>query len=64
MDYLKLRRFVRDHCDVKVFSSGKEQKLKNGDFDVVDLVEKAKKFEYNGKFYTKAEMEQIIADSQ
>jgi hypothetical protein len=64
MDYWKLHQFVRNNGDVKVFSSGKERKLKNGDFDVIDLVEKAEKFEYNGRFYTKAELEQLVADSQ
>ncbi len=64
MDYWKLHQFVRDNGDVKVVSSGKERKLKNRDFDVIDLVEKAEKFEYNGRFYTKAEMEQLVAESQ
>lgn len=64
MDYRKLTQFVRNNGDVKVFRSGKERKLKNGDFDVIDLVEKAEKFEYEGRFYTKAEMEQLVADSQ
>lgn len=64
MDYRKLHRFVRHNGNVKVFSSGKERKLKNRDFDVIDLVEKAEKFEYDGKFLTKAEMEQLVADSK
>jgi hypothetical protein len=60
MDYGKLHKFVRDHGEVKVYSSGKEQKLKSGDFDTVDLVEKAERFEHEGKTYTKAEMESLV----
>jgi hypothetical protein len=42
---------------------GKELKLKSGDFDTIDLVEKGELFEFEGKTYTKAEMEKLV-DSQ
>jgi hypothetical protein len=64
MDYAKLNKFVRSHGNVKIFSSGKERKLVSGDFDTVDLVEKAEKFEYDGRSYTKAEMEELVDDAQ
>jgi len=60
MDYGKLHDFVRNHGDVKVFSTGKERQLKSGDFDTIDLVEKAERFEFEGKSYTKAQMEEIV----
>ena len=63
MDFGKLGRFVRRYNDVKVFSSGKERKLKSGDPDLVELVEKAERFEYEGKSYTKAEFEALVDSS-
>ncbi len=63
MDYGKLHKFVRKHGDVTVHSSGKERKLKSGDFDTIDLVEKAERFEYQGKAYTRAEMEKLVESS-
>lgn len=60
MDYGKLHKFVRSRGGVKVYSSGKERKLESGDFDTIDLVEKAERFEYEGKIYTKTEMEKLI----
>jgi hypothetical protein len=63
MDYGKLHKFVRNHGDVKVYSSGKEQKLNSGDFSTIELVERAERFEYEGKIYTKAEMEKIVESS-
>jgi len=64
MDYAKLNKFVREHGDVKVFASGKERKLASGDFDAIDLVEKAERFEHQGKSYTKSEMERLISEAQ
>jgi hypothetical protein len=61
MDYEKLRKFVSDHGTVKVYSSGQERKLKSDDFDTIDLVEKTERFEYEGKTYTKVEMEKLVA---
>jgi hypothetical protein len=64
MDYGKLHRFVRNHGEVKVHRSGKEQKLKSGDFNTIELVENAERFEYEGKVYTKAEMEKLVDSSE
>jgi hypothetical protein len=60
MDYGKLCKFVRSRGEAKVHSSGKERKLKSGGFDTIDLVEKAEHFEFEGKTYTKTEMEKLI----
>jgi hypothetical protein len=64
MDFGKLRRFVRTHGAVTVFSSGKERRLGSGDLDTIDLVEKAERFVYEGKSYTKAEFEKLVAASK
>jgi len=63
MDFGKLRRFVRTHGAVTVFGSGKERQLSCGDLDTIDLVEKAERFLYEGKSYTKAEFGKLIASS-
>lgn len=63
MDYGKLRKFVQANGDVNVFSSGKERKLQSGDFDSVDLVEKAEKFEFKGKTYSKRDFEKLVDSS-
>jgi hypothetical protein len=64
VDYAKLGKFVRDHGDVKIFASGKERKLASGDFDTFDLIERAERFEYQGKSYTRSEMEKLITEAR
>jgi hypothetical protein len=63
MNFGKLRKFVRTHGTVTVFSSGKERQLRSGDLDMIDLVEKAETFVYEGQSYTKAQFEKLITDS-
>jgi hypothetical protein len=63
MDFGKLRKFVRTHGTVTVFSSGRERQLRSGDLDTIDLVEKAETFVCEGQSYTKAEFERVIATS-
>lgn len=63
MDYAKLSEFVRRRGTVKVFSSGKERKLASGDFDTIDLIEQAERFEHDGRSYTREEMEEMVRDS-
>ncbi len=63
LNYVKLRKFVRENGEVWVFRSGKERKLENGEPDIIDLVEKAEKFRFGGKFYTKNEFERLIDSS-
>lgn len=64
MDYGKLSQFVRDHGSVTVLSAGTESKLRSGDLDSIDLVEKAEKFQFGGKWYTKADFEKLIDSSK
>jgi len=63
LDFGKLRRFVRSHGTVTVFSSGKERQLSFGDLDTIALVEKAERFICEGKSYTKAEFEKLVTAS-
>jgi len=63
MDFGKLRQFVRNHSTVTAFSSGKELRLQLEDQDIIDLVEKAEQFQYQGKLYSKTEFEKLIAES-
>lgn len=60
MDFGKLRRFVREHGDVFALSSGSERRLPSGEQDLIDVVERAERFRYKGKFYTKEEFEELV----
>jgi hypothetical protein len=63
MDYEKLRKFVQSNDSVKVLRSGEERKLKSGDPDIFDLIEKAERFEYKGQSFTKEEFERLVEET-
>jgi len=65
IDYRKLSAFVRKHGSVVILARrGRTRRLKSGDFDVFDLIEKADKFRFEGKMYTRAEFENLLDESE
>ena len=57
--------FVSDHGAVSVVDGqGKTQRLKSGDPNICNLVERAARVFYDGQWYSEREFERIVADSQ
>jgi hypothetical protein len=56
-----IRKFVLAHGDVNILDTGgKTLRLRNGDPDFFDLVEKADRFQYNNRWYTRPEFEKLL----
>ena len=60
----RVREFARKHGRVDALASpGTVAVLPNGNLDVIDYVEKATRFYFDGKSYTNEEFEKLISTS-
>ena len=61
--FASVREFARTHGDVTVtaFKSVEIKILKNGEVDVIQLVENATDFFFGGKHYTRQEFEKLLS---
>lgn len=65
MDYRQLERFVLQHGRVSlVDTQGRTRILPSGDQDVHKLIERADRFLWDGLSRSRAEMEDLIAQSE
>ena len=61
INYETISRFVRQHGSVSIVdSAGKTRQLTCGDADTFDLIEKADRFRFTDKWYTRDEFGALL----
>jgi len=63
--YENLSAFVRKHGSVTILDTqGRARKLPSGETDVFDVVDKADRFVFEGKWYSRNEFEALMNQLQ
>lgn len=59
--YENLTDFVRKHGSIKVVDTrGRTRKLPCGEPDIYDVIDKADRFEFDGRWYSRSEFETLM----
>ena len=59
--YDNLRAFVRKHGAITILDTqGRARKLPSGEADVLDVIDKADRFLFEGKWYSRTEFESLM----
>lgn len=59
--YENLSAFVRKHGSVTILDTrGRARKLPSGETDVLDVIDKADRFVFEGKWYSRNEFEALM----
>ncbi len=59
--YENLSAFVRKHGSVTILDTqGRARKLPSGETDVLDVIDKADRFVFEGKWYSRNEFESLM----
>ncbi len=59
--YANLRAFVRKHGSVTILDTQRRaRKLPSGETDVLDVIDKADRFVFEGKWYSRNEFEALM----
>jgi hypothetical protein len=59
--YENLSAFVRKHGAITILDTqGRARKLPSGETDVLDVIDKADRFVFEGKWYSRSEFESLL----
>lgn len=59
--YDNLSAFVRKHGSITILDTqGRARKLPSGESDVLDVIDKADQFLFDGKWYSRTEFESLM----
>lgn len=59
--YDSLRAFVRKHGPITILDTqGRARKLPSGETDILDVIDKADRFVFEGKWYSRNEFESLM----